>query len=207
MKKKVITWKFQSKAEHFGFVIPEERLYWWWDFFVNKNNFNWAKDWDSVEAEVLTDSKWRKPEAKIIDIFTWRKNIKSREILKIVEGIYSWWDGNFWFIDVEWQEKWYFVYWKKKNRAQDWDKVKAEIVDYKWKEEAIVVEILKQEEELIEWVYKDNEKFWFVLPSNKLWDIFIAWSRKGEAKNGDKVEVKIIKRWGKNPEWVIKKVL
>jgi hypothetical protein len=46
-----------------------------------------------------------------------------------------------------------------------------------------------------------------VQPDDKSGDIFIAGSRKGYAVNGDKVEVKIIKRGGKNPEGLILQVL
>ena len=66
-KKEVVIWTFQWKAEHFGFVIPDERTYWWGDFFVHNSNFNWAHDWDRVEAEILENTKWKKPEVKIID--------------------------------------------------------------------------------------------------------------------------------------------
>jgi len=128
-------------------------------------------------------------------------------VLKIVEGIYSGWDGNFWFIDVEGQTQGYFVYGKKKNWAQDWDKVQAEVVEFKGKDEAIVIKILWQEEELLEWVFKDNDRFGFVLPDDRSSDIFIAGSRKWEAQDRDRVEVKIIKRGGKNPEGIITKVL
>jgi exoribonuclease R len=207
MKKEVIIWKFQSKAEHFGFVIPEERAYWGGDFFVNKDNFNGAKDGDKVEARELLNSKWKKPEAKILSVIGWKKKVEKKPVLKVVEWIYSWWDGNFWFVDVEWQEQGYFVYGKKKNGAEDGDRVKAEVVDFKWKEEAIVIEVLGQETETLEWVFKDNDRFGFVIPDDKSWDIFIAGSRKWEAQDRDRVEVKIIKRWGKNPEWLITKVL
>ena len=114
---------------------------------------------------------------------------------------------NFWFIDIEGQQKWYFVYWNKKAWAIDWDTVKAEIIMFKDKEEAIVIEILSKEDEIKQWVFRDNEKFWFVLSNDDSWDIFIAGSRKWNAQNWDKVEVKIIKRWGKNPEGIIIKVL
>lgn len=207
MKKETIIWKFQSKAEHFWFVIPEDRAYWWGDFFVNTTNFNGAKDGDKVEARELVKSKWKKPEAKILKVLSWKKEAAKKEVIKIIEWIYSGGDGNFWFIDIEGNENGYFVYGKKKNGAQDGDRVQAEIVMYNGKKEAIVVKILGQDDELLEWVYKDNEKFWFVLPDNKSWDIFIAGSRKLEAQDGDRVQVKIIKRWGKNPEGVIKKIL
>jgi len=128
-------------------------------------------------------------------------------VIKVVEGIYSGWDGNFWFVDVPWQEKWFFVYGKKKNGARDGDKVRAEIVKYNGKEEAIVVKIFEQEEEILEWVYTDNDRFGFVLPDDRSDDVFIAGSRKWEAQHRDRVKVKIIKRWGKNPEWLIIEIL
>ena len=89
---------------------------------------------------------------------------------------------------------WSTGYWKKKNWAEDWDSVKAEVTDFNWKPEAIVIEIMWQKQELLEWVFKDNDRFGFVLPDDKSWDIFIAWSRKGEAEEWDRVEVNIIKR-------------
>jgi len=85
--------------------------------------------------------------------------------------------------------------------------VKADIIIFKDKEEAIVTEILGKEDELLEWVYRDSDRFWFVVTDNNNWDVFIAGSRKADAQNWDRVEVKIIKRWGKNPEWVITRVL
>ena len=149
----------------------------------------------------------RYPEVKIINILWGNKKPAKNPVVKIIEWIYSGWDGNFWFIDVEGQEKWYFVYWNKKAWAIDWDMVKAEVIIFKDREEAIVLEILWKEHEIKTWTYKDNEKFWFVLTDDKSWDIFIAGSRKLNAKNWDRVEVKIIKRWGKNPEWVIVNII
>lgn len=216
MKEEVIIWKLQAKAGKFGFVIPEDRDYYGGDFFVLNSNFNGANDWDKVEARELAKSKWKKPEVKIIKVLSWvnktvkseKNNSNSWDVVKVVEWIYSWWDGNFGFIDVEWQEKWFFVYGHKKNGARDGDMVKADIIIFKDKEEAIVTEIiLGQQEELLEWVYRDNDRFWFVVSDNWEWDIFIAGSRKGYAQNWDRVEVKVIKRWGKNPEGVITRVL
>ena len=207
MKKEIIIWKFQSNAEHFGFVIPDERESWGGDFFVHKDHFNGAKDGQRVEAVILEKSKGKKPEAKILSVLWAKRAAEKKPVLKIVEGIYSGWDGNFWFIDVEGQTQGYFVYGKKKNWAQDWDKVQAEVVEFKGKDEAIVIKILWQEEELLEWVFKDNDRFGFVLPDDRSSDIFIAGSRKWEAQDRDRVEVKIIKRGGKNPEGIITKVL
>jgi exoribonuclease R len=204
VEKKLMYWKFQG-WESFGFFIPEDRDLYGWDFYVTKENFGLAQDWDKVEARELKKFKWKKPEAKIITVY-WRSPQKNQ--VKYIEWIYSGWDGNFGFIDIEWNEKWFFVYWKKKNWAKDWDKVKAEIVDFNGKKEAIVVKIFKTEDELVIWRYKDNDKFGFVLPDEtKNNDIFIAWSRKNWASNGDMVEVKIIKKWGKNPEGVIVRII
>ncbi len=199
----LMVWKFQG-GDKFGFFIPDDREYYGGDFYISKENIWEAKDWDKVEARELKVSKWKKPEAKIISV-KWKKINSKKEI---VEWIYSWWDGNYWFIDVEWLEKWYFVYGDKKAWAKDWDKVRAELVDFKWKKEAIVLEIMESEEEIVVWTYKDNDRFGFVLPdSKKSGDIFIAWSRKNWALDWDTVEVKIIKRWGKNPEGVIKRII
>lgn len=197
-------WKFQA-WDSFWFFIPDDREYYWGDFYVDKKNFWLAQDWDKVEARALKKFKGKKPEAKIVRAY-WRDVQKNQS--KFIEWIYSWWDGNFGFIDVQWQEKGYFVYGDKKNWARDWDKVKAELVDFKWKKEAIVVKILSTEEELVEWRFKDNDRFAFVIPDEeKNNDIFIAWSRKNWARDGDMVEVRIIKRGGKNPEGIVKRIL
>lgn len=199
----LMSWKFQG-WDSFGFFIPDEREYYGWDFYVAKSNFNWAVDWDKVEARELKVSKGKKPEAKIIEV-KWKKVQKKT---KFVEGIYSGWDWNFGFIDVEGLEKGYFVYWAKKNWARDWDKVKAELVEFKWKMEAVVVKVFETESEITEWRFQDRDRFGFVISDeNNAEDIFIAWSRKNWARDGDLVEVKIIKRGGKNPEWVVVKIL
>lgn len=200
----LIFWKFQW-GDKFGFFVPEDRDMFWGDFYVDKENFGLAEDWDKVEARALKKFKWKKPEAKIITVYgkTAQKNQA-----KFVEWVYSGGAGDFGFVDIEGQDKGFFVYWKKKNGAKDGDKVKAEIVDFHWKKEAIIVKILKSEEELVIWRFRDNDRFGFVIPDeNKNDDIFIAGSRKNGAKDGDTVEVHIIKRWGKNPEWVIKRII
>ncbi len=210
-EKEIITGRLECKTGKFWFFIPNERSYYGGDFFVTNKNFGWAKHWDKVKVEVLSNAKWKKPEARVIQVLTGKSqaeiNAPKREVLKVVEWIYSGWDGNFWFVDVPGQEKWFFVYGKKKNWARDGDKVRAEIVKYNWKEEAIVIKIFDQEEEILEWVYTDNDRFGFVLPDDRSDDIFIAGSRKWEAQHRDKVRVKIIKRWWKNPEWLILEVL
>lgn len=199
----LMVWKFQS-GEKFGFFIPEDREYYGWDFYVAKDNFWLAETGDKVEARELKKTAGKKPEAKIIKVF-WKTPVKKP---KFIEWIYSAWNWNFGFIDIQWEEKWYFVYGNKKGDAKDWDKVKAEIVDFKWKKEAIVVKIFSTEDEIVTWRFKDNDNFWFVIPDeSKNNDIFIAWSRKNNAKDWDLVEAKIIKKRWKNPEWLIIKIL
>lgn len=203
MENELMIWKFQWGGS-FGFFIPDDREKYGGDFYVHKDNFKEAKNWDRVEAREMKYTKWKKPEAKIISVI---KNKQIHSKTEFVEWIYSGWDGNFGFIDIEWNDKWYFVYWNKKNWAKDGDKVKAELVDFKGRKEAIILEILGSEEEIVIWKYKDSDKFWFVIPENKTWDIFIAGSRKAWAVDWNKVEVKIIKRWWKNPEGVILRVV
>lgn len=207
MENDTIIWKFQG-GSNFGFFIPDDRDLYGWDFYVNKKNFKGANDGDKVEARELKYTKWKKPEVKIINVLIGENEVKKKDIKKeYVEWIYSGWDWNFGFIDVEWMEKWFFVYWNKKGEAKDWDRVKAEIIDFKWKKEAIVMKVYETKKEVIIWKYKDNDRFWFVVAEDWSKDIFIAGSRKAWAKNWDNVEVEIIKEWGKNPEGVIIKIL
>jgi exoribonuclease R len=206
--------KFQCKKGDFWFVIPDDRADWGGDFFVHKNNFNGATDGKRVAAEVMDRDSGRKPEAKILEVFSGKnkeedfwKVKKERIVEKTIEWIYSGWDGNFGFVDVEGEPQGYFVYGLKKNGARDGDKVRAEVSDFNGKPEAIVVEILWNESESLQGVYSDNDRFGFVKPDDKSWDIFIAGSRKWYAQDWDRVEVKIIKRGGKNPEGLIVEVL
>ena len=206
-KPEIITWKLEVKSDRYGFFIPDERSYYGGDFFVNPKNFGGAVDRNRVRAETLINTKGKKPEVKIIEVLTGKPKTPERKVLKTVEGVYTWGDENFWFVDVEGQEKGYFVYGKKKNGAKDGDSVRADIVEYNGKEEGIVVEILSGETTLLTWKYSDNDKFGFVLPDDKSGDIFIAGSRKADAENGDTVTVKIIKQWGRRREGVIVEVL
>ena len=197
-------WKFQA-WDKFWFFIPEDRDAFGGDFYVDAENFGLAQDWDKVEARALKKFKGKKPEAKIITAYG---RTPQKNQAKFIEWIYSGWDGNFGFIDVEWEKKWFFVYGKKKNWANDGDRVKAEVVDFHWKKEAIVVKVFATEEELVVWRFQDRDRFWFVIPDEgKNNDIFIAWGRKNWAVDWEMVEVKIIKRWGKNPEGVIKRII
>ena len=205
MEKEIIVGKFQW-GENFGFVIPDDREYYGWDFYVAKKDFKGAKDGDRVEARELIKAKWKKPEAKILQVL-WKKKTPSKNIdKKIIEGVYASWDGNFGFVDIVWQEKGYFCYWDKKNGAKDGDKVRAEIVEFRWKQEAVVMEVLNADDELIDGIFKDNDRFAFVLPFDESGDIFIAGHRKSGAREWDRVGVKIIGDTGKNREGMVRKI-
>lgn len=201
-KNEVIIWKFQW-GENFGFLIPEDRDYYGWDFYVKKSNFWLAETGDKVEwIEIKATGK--KPEVKITRVYWKEAPIKQ----VFVEWIYSKWEWNFWFIDVEWQEKWYFVYWDKRNWAKDWDKVKAQIIDFKWKKEWIVVKVFKDDLWTVIGRFKDSDRFWFVIPDeSKNNDVFIPWHRKNWANDWDMVEARIVKTGWKNREWIVIKIL
>ena len=57
------------------------------------------------------------------------EEIQDNEII----WIYSWWKNNtktwldYGFVDVEWKEKWYYVFWRNSLNAIPWDKVLADI--------------------------------------------------------------------------------
>jgi len=205
-KSEIILWKLESKSNRFGFFIPNERSYYGGDFFVNTKNFHGAVDGDKVRVETI-EGNGRKPEVKILEVITGKPTTPQRQILKVVEWVYSWGNGDFGFVDVAGEEKGYFVYGKKKNGATEGDRVKAEIVKYNGKEEGIIIEILDQQEVFIEWKYSDNDTFGFVLPDDKSGDIFIPWSKKGEAENNQRVRVKIIKQWGRRREGIVIDIL
>jgi len=201
MKKTLVEGKFQQYPSY-AFLIPHDRDAYGGDFFIPKKLYAGARDGDKVVGEVLENTTGKKPEVKIVEII--KKPVREE---KIIEGTYSGWDGNFWFIDVEWQENGFFVYGRKKGEAQEWDKVTAKIQMYNGKEEAIVLEILGSSQQEFAGYYTDNDKFGFVEPDEGDMDIFIAGSRKMGAQAGDYVEGVIIKNDGRRPEWVIKRII
>jgi len=207
-KQQKILWKFQCKKWDFGFVIPENRSDWGGDFFVHQKNFLGARDNDKVEAEIMDRVSGKKPEARITKVLSGENKTIEKKVLKVIEGVFSGGNGDFAFVDVPGREEGYFCYGLKKNGAKDGDNVRAEIKKYNGKDEAIVIEILENiDAEILEWIYSDNEKFGFVKPTDKSDDIFIAGSRKLEAKTWDKVQVRIIKTWGRRREGVIEAIL
>jgi len=200
----IIKWTYQW-GKNFGFLIPDDREEYGWDFFVAARNSREAKEWDKVIGHVLAKQKWKKPEVKIVEIINENSKPKWPKIITWVYSEHKW---DFWFVDVEWREKWYFVFKKDNNNACDWDLVEARIKIYKWKEEAVITKIIDNKQPLILWKFKDQWTFWFVRPLKKIdWeDIFVAWSKKLDANDWDTVSVKIIKTWWRRREWVIKEI-
>lgn len=202
-KKQIILWKLQA-WENFGFFIPDNRNEFWWDFFVNKKNFAWAKTWDLVKAVEIKGSG-KKPEVKIISIKGQWKTLNDI----IIKGTFSFssnWDWGYIdlvrVIDGKKIDKGYFVHSKNYKSAISGDQVKAKLQKHKWKLEAVVVKILDDDREIFEWKYIDNSEFWFVLIKDSC-DIFIPEKWKNWAKNRDQVTVKIIDKSWRRPVWII----
>ena len=126
--------------------------------------------------------------------------------------------GDFGFIDVEGEQKGYYVHWFNKKDALPWDKVIADLKSFRWKDEAVITKVLERSDKIFIWNFQSwrkNEKwnwfaFWFVVirDENFKTDIFVPWKYIGKALNWDLVWVKI-KSWEdkKNPKWEIVEVL
>jgi len=211
-KKVIIIWKFDKK-ENFWFLIPEDKKIYKKDFFVALRNAFWAEDWDIVEAVELKKRKWKSSEVKILKILKKADKKVEKEIDgdNIIEWVYSQGKWDFWFIDVEWEEKGYFVFAWNKKWALDGDKVKAITKIFNWKPEAEIIKVLERKLDLIVGEYKPGKdnRFWFVIPNNpsvKV-DIFVPGKRSMEAKAWDIVWVHVTDWTGKNPEWTIKEII
>jgi len=134
---------------------------------------------------------------------------------------------SFWFVDVEWEKKWYFVHEKNKNFALPWDKVEFTLTNFNWKIEAKITNIIERTKPNIVWELILNTKnisqnkkeldskkiynpsYGFVIPKSSLYknDIFIPWSKLKNAKNWDIVLIKILNFIWKNPEWEIIEII
>lgn len=75
--------KFQCKNTDYGFIIPDDRDIWESDFFVYAKNFGGAEDGQRVAAELMTRVSGRRPEAKIVEVFT--KNTQEKYAHLIIE--------------------------------------------------------------------------------------------------------------------------
>jgi len=88
----LILGKLQA-GENFGFFIPDNRDDFGWDFFVNKKNFGWAKDWDLVKA-IEIKATWKKPEVKIVSI-KWSEKTLNDITIKGTFSFSSEWDWGY----------------------------------------------------------------------------------------------------------------
>jgi len=142
---------------------------------------------------------------------------EKKEIKWIYSPAKSW---DFGFVDVEGQDKWYYVHFLNKKDALPWDEVLARIKKFKWRDEAVIKKVLKRSDKIFSWFFevgkkeisKRNKKeyisfgFVKVRDDNFSNDIFIAWKNIKNAKSWDFVWVQIIDWNGKNPRWKIVKV-
>ncbi len=122
-------------------------------------------------------------------------------------------NNDFWFVDVEGQEKGYFVYPKNLNWAFDWDEVEAVIKIFNCRKEAVITKVLKRADRILVWKIELVKDFAFVIldsPAFKT-DVHISNKKlskfKWLIKTWDKVAIKITAWEGKNPEWSIFEVL
>ncbi len=126
--------------------------------------------------------------------------------------------GDFWFVDVEGEQKGYYVHLFNKKNALPWDKVLSEIKTFRWKDEAVIVKILERSDKIFIWNFQAWKKniwwkwyaFWFVVIRDQSFkiDVFVPGKYIKHAKNWDLVWIKI-KSWEnqKNPKWEIVEVL
>lgn len=209
-----ITWIFE-KSEKFGFVVLDNTDFIWddqnlksKDLFISINNMSWAQDWDFVEVEILNKIAWKNIEAKIVKVL--KKSLEYKKDPSNVIWKYSQWKGDFGFVDVEWEEKWYFVFSRNKKSAMNGDVVEASLKEFKWKKEATIVRIIERKKGLVVGTYKAAKwNFGFVIPKDKNIknDIFVASTNAMWAHDWDIVWIEITKFNKRNPEWVIKEII
>ncbi len=126
--------------------------------------------------------------------------------------------GDFGFVDVEGEQKGYYVHWFNKKDALPGDKVLANVKSFRWKDEAVIIKVVERSDKIFIWNFqpwKKNKKwnwfaFWFVVirDQNFKTDVFVPGKYIGKAKDWDLVWVKIIS-WEnkKSPKWEIVEVL
>ena len=139
-----------------------------------------------------------------------KKNKKKQNI----EGIFRANEKGFGFVEIENQEEDLFVPAKHVNGALNGDTVRVSITKPKEgtkKAEVKVIKIIKRERESLVGIFQANKNFGFVVPDDKRFgtDVFVSKNKCKNAKNNDKVIVKIIKypEKGKNAEGEIIEVL
>lgn len=109
------------------------------ELFIDKENLNWAEDWDSVEVINI----WDNPDIPVFKVVKLLNDTKE-EVKNIIEWKYRKTNKNFGFVDtiINWKKEWFFVKTSKNWWAKSWDKVKAELNEVWWKIEGTIKEIL-----------------------------------------------------------------
>lgn len=132
-----------------------------------------------------------------------------------LEGVFRASDKGFGFVEFEDDElEDVFIPPKSVNGALNGDKVRISIFKPKEgsrKAEAKIIKVIKREKETVVGIFQKSKNFGFVVPDDKRFktDIFVSKKKCKEAKNNDKVIVKILKypEGGKNAEGEIVEVL
>lgn len=134
---------------------------------------------------------------------------KQTELIKWIYNHSKSWD--YWFVDVEWIKKWYYVFPFNRGDAISWDEVLAEVKIFKWKPEAVIKKVTKRADNILLWKIQiiKWKNFWFVVLKEKALkkDVFVAWKNLLWAKNDDTVWIKVTSWDWKKPEWKVVKVL
>ena len=131
-----------------------------------------------------------------------------------IEGVFRANEKGFGFVEIENLEQDLFIPAKNVNGALNGDTVRVSIIKQKEgnrKAEAKIIKIVKRERDSLVGIFQANKNFGFVVPDDKKFgtDIFIPKNKCKNAKNNDKVMVKITKypEKGKNAEGEITEVL
>lgn len=130
-----------------------------------------------------------------------------KDVIRWIYNVEKNW--NFWFIDVEWVDKGYFVYGKNSDTALDGDEVEAIVKIFKWRKEAVIKKVIKRADRVFVWTLQMSKTFWFVVLDNKAInkDVFVPYKDLHWAKNNDRVAVKVTSWSKKSPEWYITSIL
>ena len=129
-----------------------------------------------------------------------------------ISGTYSQMEGKeFGFVDVEGEEKGYFVIERNRNWAFHGDSVLAEKKMFNWKVEADIFKIEKRATKNVVWTVQMKQwaGFAFIVPTWRIFktDIFIPGKDLKNAENKDIVNVEITDFEGKNPRWKVIDIL
>ena len=147
-----------------------------------------------------------------------QKNRKSRYSLvdknKYISGVYSGNEKGFGFVKLQDSDEEIYISKANKNGALNGDTVVVEIIDVSSREdhkEGKIVSVTDRKKDIVVGVFTKNKDFGFVVPDDRRFgsDVYIPKKNVSNAKNNDKVVVKILKypENGKNAEGKITEIL